>query len=464
MTPTIFIIFGATGDLFQRKILPALQSLRMKGLLPKRFAIVAYGRRQMDDAGFRHFAENAVASVDDDFLSRLTYVQGEFTDEIGYARLKKHTDDIDAKFGQCTNKLFYCAVPPENYSSIFKGLAGSGMTIPCSDEMGWTRILVEKPFGKDMKTARALDKELARSFKETQIFRIDHYLAKETLQNILTFRASNPIFEAVWSKAHIKEVEITLYETLDVSRRADFYDGVGTLRDVGQNHLLQMLALIAMELPDCIKAGKTCADASGAIRSARAKVLKAVKPSSKLSDYVRGRYEGFKDEKGVAPDSDTETFFSLVTEVKTSRWKGVPFKISSGKALHKGVAEIKIFFKGHAGQLGNTLVFRIQPQEAISLSMQIKKPGFDFEAITTPLSFEYSTLGHVRISDAYEKVLFDAVVGDQTLFASTAEVEAGWDFVATASERMKKAPLGMYSKGAAPENIKEAFEAIMNLE
>jgi len=442
MTPTIFIVFGATGDLFQRKILPALQSLRVKGLLPKRFAIVAYGRRQFDDADFRHFVEHAVPSVDDDFLSYLSYVQGEFADAEGYARLKEHCKAIDDRFGQCTNKLFYCAVPPENYSAIFKGLAGSGMTIPCSDETGWTRILVEKPFGKDMKTARALDRELARSFKETQIFRIDHYLAKETVQNILAFRESNPLFETVWSKAYIKKVEITLFETLDVSRRADFYDGVGALRDVGQNHILQMLALIAMDLPKDFTSGKL-------VREARAKVLSAIKPSAKPTDYVRARYEGFEKEKGVAAGSDTETFFSLVAYVQSSRWRNVPFQISAGKALDQTIAEIKISFS-----LENVLVFRIQPREAVTLSIRMKKPGFDNQTVVTPLVFEYAQgLPDARISDAYEKVLLDAVVGDQTLFASSKEVEAGWDFVAKALSHMKKTLLKTYKKGSKPQEI-----------
>lgn len=451
MTPTIFIIFGATGDLFQRKILPALQSLRVKGLLPKRFAIVAYGRRMMNDSEFHTFIEHAAPSVDEDFLSHVTYVQGEFTQKEGYARLKMHCDGIDAKFGQCTNKLFYCAVPPEHYSSIFKGLAGSGLTIPCSDETGWTRILVEKPFGKDIATARTLDRELSRSFKETQIFRIDHYLAKETIQNILAFRTSNPLFSSVWSREHISQVELTLFETLDVSRRADFYDGVGALRDVGQNHLLQMLALIAMEVPKDMSAT--------AIRAARAKVLSSVKPSSRNADYIRGRYDGFVSEKGVAPESDTETFFSLLAEVRTSRFKNTPFYISSGKALNATVAEIKVTFadqkeaKNSEGQIQNILTFRIQPHEAINLSMQMKKPGFDAETITTPLSFEYEELSSARISDAYEKVLFDAVVGDQTLFASTPEVEAGWNFVAAALAMLKKTPMITYPKGTAPKDI-----------
>jgi len=456
MTPTIFIIFGATGDLFQRKILPALQSLRVKGLLPKRFAIVAYGRRALDDPGFRTFVEHAVSSVDDDFLSHLTYVRGEFADKEGYARLKFHCDGIDSRFGQCTNKLFYCAVPPEHYSSIFKGLALSGLTIPCSEETGWTRILVEKPFGKDIATARALDRDLGRSFKETQIFRIDHYLAKETIRNILTFRASNPLFQSAWSREHVKEVEITLFERLDVSGRADFYDGVGALRDVGQNHLLQMLALISMELPSDL----TTSTSSSLIRAARAKALSAVRPSSSAADYLRGQYEGFRSERGVAKDSDTETFFSLVAEVRTSRFKGVPFRISSGKALHAGIAEIKVVFKNTIDQQVNTLTFRIQPHEAITLSMQMKKPGFDFETITTPLSFEYAGLPQHRISEAYEKVLFDAIVGDQTLFASTPEVEAGWNFVTAASGYMKKNPLVVYQKGSTPADIIEDSIAI----
>lgn len=450
LAPTLFVIFGATGDLFQSKILPALFHLYEKKLLPERYAVIAYGRREMDDVAFKDFAvkalrvkqgDNMVAQLSEfftQFFKSFSYVQGEFDDKVGYDRLKTHLDSIDALYGQCTNKLFYCAVPPEYYATIFTRLAESDLTKACSDKLGWTRILVEKPFGKDVASARALDVLLATSFQETQIFRIDHYLAKETIQNLLTFRRANPLFKALWSHEYIAEVRLSIFETKDVASRAAFYDGVGALRDVGQNHLLQMLALVAMEV------------GTDSIREARAEALKHVRSSSVLSDYTRAQYDGFATEHGVTPDSRTETYFSLKAFVDTPRWQGVPFYLSSGKALDRAEALIEIVF-GDEGNV-NKLTFRIQPKEAIILTLHSKQPGLENTTIETPLVFEYSTdLPASHISDAYEKVLYDAIVGDQTLFASSDEVQASWNFVAEALTRLQQTPLLVYKKGVMPQ-------------
>ncbi len=464
--PTIFVILGITGDLAQKKLIPALLDLYVRGKLPLRFRIVGFSRREFSHEDFRSFLNQAITEkahhhnqrMVQEFLNTIFYHQGLFDDEAHYVHLAEMLQHIDKEFGQCSNKLFYLAVPPAHYEVIFKNLAHSKLTVPCSEEAGWTRILVEKPFGNDVDTAVKLDRMLGKLFREEQIFRIDHYLAKETVQNILSFRFSNTIFEPLWNHRYIGEVHIQFLEKHDLSKRGAFYDPIGALRDVGQNHLLQMLSLIAMENPRTLTASD--------IRSERARVLERLSLSKKFRKYHRrAQYEGYRDEANVLSGSETETYFRLALGVRNSRWRGVPFFLESGKALNESSVSITIHFKAlpklhffsqEERECRNTLTFMIQPKPGIKVSFWAKKPGFDNLLQEKPLSFFYAESDNdERIPDAYERVLFDCIRGDQTLFASTEEVIASWKFITPILKRWKKTPLYRYARGADPQTIGE---------
>ncbi|HAO64421.1 TPA: glucose-6-phosphate dehydrogenase [Candidatus Taylorbacteria bacterium] len=451
--PTIFVIFGVTGDLSQRKLLPALFSLFSHNLLPKKFKIVGFSRRGWTDDDLRNFvresleSKKVVGSPDqtESFLAHMEYANGIFDDAQAYVNLKQRLDRIDAEFGQCSNKLLYLAVAPAFYEIIFEHLKTSGLNIPCGGELGWTRVLVEKPFGNDTKTAEKLESLLTQIFQEAQIFRIDHYLAKETVQNILTFRFSNSMFEPIWNAATIEKVHIQVFEKNRVEDRGDFYDGVGALRDVGQNHLLQMLALIAMDRPKSMHGDD--------VRKKRAEILKKVSFSkySKriLEQAVRAQYQGFLQEKGVAVGSQTETYFKLPAFIANKRWKNVPFVLESGKALRESKAEISVYFKRLDCAEQNVVRFRIQPNEGIEIVFWVKKPGFEKEHQQKVLAFSFdeTKLEH-QVPDAYERVLFDCVRGDPTLFASTDEVKYSWKFITPILEKWKGLPLTSYLPGS----------------
>lgn len=452
--PTIFVIFGITGDLACRKLLPALLNLYVKKVLPTKFAIVGFSRRHFSREEFRQYIRDNMnikpgQFKEEDvkhFLDHMSYEQGMFDMPESYQHLVHTLKGIDERFHQCSNKLFHLSVPPALYEGILENLAGSGLTVPCGGDLGWTRVLIEKPFGSDVETAKKLDKRIGDLFSEEQIFRIDHYLAKEALQNILAFRFANTLFEPLWNKHHVDKVHIKLLEKIDIEGRGEFYDKVGALKDVGQNHVLQMLALIAMEAPDDFDAES--------IRKERAKVLKHLMPITKknILDYaVRGQYEGYLHEKGVKPESQTETYFRLETYVETSRWKDVPFFLESGKSLSESKAEIDVYFKNeNEEERQNILTFRIQPDEGIKIRFWVKTPGFGLKVEPKTLKFKYSdfdTKG--QLPDAYEKVLFDAIFGDQTLFTSTDEVMYAWKFISPIVESWNEVPMTRYKKGSS---------------
>ncbi|MEY2664891.1 MAG: hypothetical protein RIT04_699 [Candidatus Parcubacteria bacterium] len=473
-TPTIFVIFGVTGDLAGRKILPALLNLYVKKELPTRFSIVGFARRPFTREEFRqlirdnmHIRPGQFREEDvKHFLDHMSYEQGQFDAKEAYVTLAQKLKSIDDSWKQCSNKLFHLATPPSLYEAILDRLSESGLTVPCGGDLGWTRILIEKPFGNDVDTAKALDKKLGKLFKEQQIFRIDHYLAKESMQNILAFRFANTLFEPLWNRHHIDKIHIKLFEKIDIEGRGALYDSVGALKDVGQNHLLQMLALVAMDEPVSFEATP--------IRKERARALSRLRPITKRSVTkcaVRGQYEGYMREPGVKPDSQTETFFRLETYVDNARWKNVPFFLESGKAMSESRVEIDVYFKNPGRRTRdrgvlerqNVLTFRIQPDDGIKIKFWVKTPGYtrggagaaeiashidQLEPKT--LKFRYSEVSDfATLPDAYERVLHDAVIGDQTLFASTDEVVAAWKFITPIVNVWRTGvALTFYKKGA----------------
>src|SRR3989344_5114970 len=452
MHPTIFVIFGVTGDLAGRKLLPALVTLYSKKLWPQKFAVIGFSRKSFNREEFREFIRERMKIRPGQFkeeevkhfLDHLSYEQGLFDDALSYDRLKAKFKEIDDRWGQCSNKLFHLSVPPALYQGILKHISSSGMSVPCADDTGWTRVLIEKPFGDDLMAAKSLDKLLGKLFEEEQIFRIDHYLAKESLQNILAFRFANTMFEPLWRREHIDQVHIKLFERGGPEGRGTFYDSMGALKDVGQNHILQMLALVAMETPRSL--------GSDDIRRERGRVLTALRsiPGQALEkQVVRGQYIGYTNEKGVSLHSQTETYFRIKSYVDLPRWKGVPFYLESGKGLSETKTEIDIYFKNKSDENHrNILTFRIQPDGGIKIRFYVKTPGYSFK--TEPKSFRFSyaesRLDH-NIPNDYERLIHDAFSGDQTLFASTEEIMACWKFVMPILERWGSLPLKKYEKG-----------------
>lgn len=464
--PTIITIFGATGDLSTQKLLPSLFDLFQKKYLPSQFKIVGFSRQEISNTDYQKYARKAILAKKNptteeelnQFLSHVSYAQGFFDTLESYSRLLSTLGEREQEIGQCTNKLFYLAVPPVYYKSIFENLSESGLMKPCSEETGWTRILVEKPFGNNITTAQELDAILGKLFKEEQVFRIDHYLAKEVLQDILMFRFSNLIFEPLWSNHFIEKIELNLFEKRGVEGRGAFFDETGALRDVGQNHLLQMLAFVATEDPIELDAEH--------VRAERTRVLKALRPMTKETigeHVVRGQYEGYLDVPKVSADSQTETYFKIKAFVDNERWAGVPFLIESGKALTENKAEIKVYFKNTVSCLcspeekiprQNVLTFRIQPDEGTSVLFWAKKPGLSLDLEPRELSFSYkSSADPTPLADAYEKVLFDGILGDQMLFTSTEEVSATWHFITPILDLWKDIPLHRYKMGSSGPEI-----------
>lgn len=455
MHPTIFVIFGITGDLAARKLLPALIALYAKKKLPSRFAVIGFSRRSFSREEFRELVRSRLNIKPGEFreedvkhfMDHMSYEQGIFNDPVSYRRLAMRIQEIDARWGQCSNKLFHLSVPPTLYEGILNNLADSGLTESCADDTGWTRVLIEKPFGRDLDTARNLDKLLGKLFREEQIFRIDHYLAKEALQNILAFRFANSLFEPIWNRGYVSKVHIKLFETLDMEGRGDSYDPIGALKDVGQNHMLMMLAAIAMDRPKSF--------GSADVRNGRAQILKklTVASGNSLKECgVRGQYQGYTSEQGVPRESQTETYFRIKTFLANSRWKGVPIYMESGKALAEAKTEIDVYFKSVKKDGDeNILTFRIQPDEGIKIKFFVKTPGYEFKVEPKSLKFKYADQAapdwQAKLTD-YERLIYDAFTGEQTLFASTDEIMASWKFIAAVGKSMCKLPLVIYPKGA----------------
>lgn len=456
MLPTTLVIFGATGDLVAKKIIPAMFHLHIKGKLPAPFSIVAYARRDLTTEDFRSMVEEILdarispkaggADVES-FTTLFSYIQGQFNSPEDFGRLANRLGD--------GNLMLYLAVPPELTPMIFTQCAASGLAE--ERESGWTRVIVEKPIGSSGETAEQIEGILCETFKESQIYRIDHYLAKEMVQNILTFRFSNSLFEQSWNAQFIERIDIRLWESLGVETRGAFYDGLGALRDVGQNHLLQMLAFITMDHPHRFDAE--------AIRSNRATMLNALKIPTEddiRRTSARAQYDGYHGIPGVAPGSNTETYFRLAAEIDTPRWKGVPITMEGGKRMGEARKEIVVTFRTPQSCLcaddqeehhKNVVTFALEPSEGITIRFWSKKPGHDFAVEKRTLNFLLrDEAARAQYVEEYEKLFLDCIAGDQTLFVEHDEVRAMWRFIDPVVEAWKRGvvPLSTYPPDTVP--------------
>ena len=438
------VIFGASGDLTHRKLIPALYNLYKIGRLSENFSVLGVARSDLNDETFREKMREALIHNEettpdtlDAFCSHLYYQAVNTSDAQDYGKLVPRLDDLHDKYQTCGNTLYYMSTPPSLYGVIPECLAAHGLN---TEEYGWKRIIVEKPFGYDEKTAQALDVQIHRFFEEHQIYRIDHYLGKETVQNLLVLRFSNGWFEPLWNRNFIDYVEITGAESIGVEERGGYYDGSGAMRDMFQNHLLQVLAMVAMEPPAIINANSMRDEVAKVMHSLRPLTAEDMEHNLVLGQYtaaeINGKMEkGYLEEKGVPADSRTETYIALRCEIENWRWAGVPFYVRTGKRLPARVTEIVIHFKTTPHPVfsqnapENKLIIRIQPDEAISMRFGLKKPGAGFEAKEVSMDFRYADLAGAQVLTAYERLLLDAMKGDATLFARTDAVHAAWKFV-----------------------------------
>jgi len=487
--PCVVVIFGASGDLTKRKLLPALFHLEQAGNLPSNFAVVGVARRPLEQSFAPDMEEGIEAGggVDtndpklDPFVSRISYYAMNFDDPNGYDGLKQHLAQIDQQQGTRGNRLFYFATAPEYFSDIIKFLGEHGMNHPVPDGDGrapWVRVIIEKPFGHDLESARALNDEVNKVFDEDQVFRIDHYLGKETVQNILVFRFANGIFENVWNRNYVDHIEITAAESIGIEGRGPFYEKAGALRDVVQNHVMQLLSFVAMEPPISF--------AAQAVRSEKLKVFRAIRPIH-FADTVRGQYgpgimdgkpvPGYREEDRVHPRSQTETFAALRLEIENWRWAGVPIYIRAGKRMAKRVTEITIQFKQPPlmlfkdtegkyleGMKSNIISMRIQPDEGIALRFEAKVPGPSMHLSPVDMDFCYSTAFGVSTANGYERLLLDAMLGDGTLFAHRDDVEATWALMTPVLEYWAKNPVKDFPNYAAGTWGPSAGDALLEMD
>ncbi|MGC9470308.1 MAG: glucose-6-phosphate dehydrogenase [Bacteroidales bacterium] len=443
----MLVIFGASGDLTRRKLIPALFNLHRQGLLPGDFVIMGSGRTEHTDESFRDLFRESLEENDPEaatfFLQHLFYHPADQKSKEDFAGLAKKIETLNKKWKLNGNRIFYLATPPGQYIPIACQLAGQGLNLEKEPD-GFTRMIIEKPFGHDLKSAQALNRNLKKHFGEHQLFRIDHYLGKETVQNILVTRFSNGIFEPLWNRNYIHHVEITSAEDMGVESRGTYYEQSGALRDMIQNHLLQLVCLAAMEPPTVIE--------PGAIRNEMLKVLQSLRPytEAEIPEHViRGQYmasrvrgkdlTGYREEKGVDPVSRVETYVAMKFYIDNWRWGGVPFYIRTGKRLPLKATEIVIHFKPTPHKLFrkeegncstcNQMIIRIQPDEGILLKFAMKIPGAGFRVQDVNMDFHYSDLSSAHLPDAYERLLLDAMNGDATLFSRSDVVEAAWAFV-----------------------------------
>ncbi|HTU70324.1 MAG TPA: glucose-6-phosphate dehydrogenase [Candidatus Baltobacteraceae bacterium] len=449
--PCSLVFFGASGDLFKRMLLPAIYSLRLHGILPNDFAVVGFSRSEYTDDEFRAYCKEQLdqfapsdqkpqGAMWDDFAKRLSYVSGDFDNNKCYGLLAKRIAQNDKELGTKGNRLFYLSTPPSVFPTIINALGEVNLN---AQQNGWARIVVEKPFGTDLASARALQAAVDRVFRESEVYRIDHYLGKEPVQDIMALRFANTIFEPVWNRNYVQSVQITAAEQLGVELRGGYYDHAGALRDMIQNHVMNLLALVAMEPP-------SSSDAD-AIRTEKFKVLQSIEPpqlSKVLEMAARGQYGAgsingkpvppYRQEPDVNPQSNTETFAAVRLEIENWRWAGVPFYLRSGKRLAKKTSEIAVTFKPIPHRIygertdtiePDVLVMKIQPEEGVAMRFSAKVPGMKAHIRSVFMDFNYGTGFGVQSPPAYERLIGDAMRGDQTLFTRWDAVERAWEIV-----------------------------------
>ena len=450
----VLVIFGASGDLTKRKLIPALYNLALEKRLPERFSVVGYARSEMTHEAFRDKMRDAVKEfsrtglkdegVWQQFAATLYYVRGGYEEPEGYQNLKEFVDGFDRGGRVLPSRVFYLATPPDLYGAVVQRIAAAGLAVKESAEESRTRVVIEKPFGTDLKTARELNRHVHEVLEEKQIYRIDHYLGKETVQNIMVFRFANAVFEPVWNRRYVDHVQITAAESVGVENRGGYYEEAGVMRDMFQNHLLQLLCLTAMEPAVSFNAEE--------VRDEKGKLLRAVRPIAPeevSTAAVRGQYSagtidkksvpGYREEPGVAKNSNTVTYAALKLWIDSWRWEGVPFYLRSGKRMAKRVTEIAIQFKRPPMLLfkacavqdvsPNVMVMRIQPDEGISLTFEVKPPGPDICISPLSLDFNYEQSFGSSPPDSYETLLEDCIEGDSTLFTRHDWVELAWSLM-----------------------------------
>jgi glucose-6-phosphate 1-dehydrogenase len=471
--PTSLVVFGATGDLAHRKLLPALYNLAHDGALPERFELIAIGRRDKSHEDFRAEARESIERFSrrhpdpatlEGLLADMRYVRGTFDDDDMYAELGRTLREFDEQAGYELSRIFYLSTSPAFFPVIAGKLGAAGLN---HAETAEVRIVIEKPFGYDLASARQLNVQVLEVFEESQIFRIDHYLGKETVQNLMALRFANALFEPVWNRNYIDHVQITAAEDIGIGGRAGYYEHAGALRDLVQNHMLQLLALLAMEPPTAFEANR--------LRDEKLKVLEAIVPPTidevpamtVRAQYGPGvvggvRVPGYLEEEGVAPDSRTETFAALRLHVSNWRWAGVPFYLRTGKQLARKVTEIAVILKpvphvafqssGSVGVQANQIVLTVQPDEGVSVSIGAKIPGPRMRIRPVNMEFRYGTAFMSESPEAYERLILDAMRGDATLFTRNDEIEALWgiiDPILTAWERDTSTPIPQYPAGSS---------------
>jgi glucose-6-phosphate 1-dehydrogenase len=481
--PCALVIFGVTGDLTRRLLVPSLLHLKQGGLLSDNFSLIGVARTPMDDAAFRRSFERQAPDPADGgpsrdawrwLVERMRYVAGEFDDARTYEAIGRRLAESESDWGTQGNALFYLAIPPSGFAPTIDRLSDHALSR--EDGRGWRRVIIEKPFGTDVASAQELNRSILRRLCEEQVYRIDHYLGKETVQNIMVLRFANGLFEPLWNRDHIDHVQITVAETLGVERRSKFYDATGALRDMVPNHLLQLLTLTAMAPPICFEAD--------AVRSETHKVLQAVHripPAQVGQQFVRAQYragtiagrriEGYREAPGVPPDSTTETFIALKLMIDNWRWAGVPFYLRTGKALARRRSEVVIQFKQAPLALfrdtpvdrlvPNDLVLEIQPEEGALLRFNAKMPGPSLRASGVQMRFDYDDHFHAEPRTGYETLLHDAMIGDATLFQRADMIETGWRIVQPALDAWSKGSsedLAFYDAGS--EGPAEAAELV----
>ncbi len=452
---TTIIIFGASGDLTWRKLVPALYNNYIKGRMPKSGQIVGFARRPYTDETFRQRLQEGVQTFSpesydqskwDEFSSKLVYFQGNLDVHEDFNLL---ADFLKQHEGGPANRLYYLATAPEHYTPVVNCIGHANLA---DQSEGWRRIIVEKPFGHDLASARELNKMLHAVFDESQVYRIDHYLGKETAQNVLFFRFANTIFEPIWNRRYVDNIQITVAETVDIEHRAGYYDTVGVLRDMFQNHLLQLLSLVAMEPPASFEAD--------AVRNETFKLLSSIRPVA-LTDTVRAQYEGYRQSEGVAADSQTPTYAAIKLNIDNWRWKGVPFYLRSGKSLAAKTSQVIVVFQrpphlmfhlpDESRFIPNILSLCIQPDEGIHLMFEAKVPDSDQDMRSVDMEFHYRDSFSGVLPDAYERLLLEALRGDASLFTRSDGIEAAWklvDSITSGWESSNTPELSLYRRGS----------------